>query len=750
MFVRDPCGIVCIIVTYMAVFYADYVVVRWIVLHTMQDRINNCVGERNQKYFIQFLVYVGALAIYAIILVITSWLYDCPQCNNDIAVKQNRILHCVILVLESALFGMFVVAILVDQFQAILGDETAVERVQGIQQRYHNKNTPRTFTLLSQVCGKSHPILWLLPCHNPPRYSFRKDAYLIDHEYIRLQYIRISDTPSDIQVTECLRNNNVNVSSVGSYLHLKSHKKEGIYTFQLPLKTRQYNIQNEVQNIRNNDRNGIFDISIQNDTISFNVSRDICVKEVLEHNCSTVSPPTFVNNKKNIIVEFSSPNIAKPFHVGHLRSTIIGNYVANINSFVKNNVKRINYLGDWGTQYGLIQLGINMADINEDEMRRNPIKALYTAYITANKLAETDSSILDRARKIFNDLENGTGVTYEQWIAFKQYTVEELTKVYGRIGITFDEYHWESMYNAKNIEKIITLMEKMQLLLRDEQNRKVVNLDNEKSVPIIKSDGSTLYIARDIAAAIDRFEKNNFDCMYYVVDNTQASHFSNLLEILKRLQMPWAERLKHVKFGRLHGMRTRKGNMVFLEDILDITRDIMKQKQIDSHTTKVRLDSSDKSSDILGISAMIVNDLKRKRQRDYTFDWNTAFDLKGDTGVKLQYTHCRLVSLERTCGAVLTLECEPSLLQEDIVDDLVVLIAKFEEVVLKSYEELEPCILTAYLFNLSNAINKAFSLLKVKDELPDLASQRLLLFHVARNVLAQGMKLLGLIPLEEM
>ncbi|XP_071574080.1 probable arginine--tRNA ligase, mitochondrial isoform X1 [Temnothorax nylanderi] len=551
-------------------------------------------------------------------------------------------------------------------------------------------------------------------------------------------------------VTECLRNNNVNVSSVGSYLHLKSHKTEGIYTFQLPLKTRQYNIQNEVQNIRNNDRNGIFDISIQNDAISFNVSRDRCVKEVLEYNCSTVSPPTFINNKRNIIVEFSSPNIAKPFHVGHLRSTIIGNYVANINSFVKNNVKRINYLGDWGTQYGLIQLGIDMADINEDEMRRNPIKALHTAYITANKLAETDSSILDRARKIFNDLENGTGVTYEQWKAFKQYTVEELTKVYGRIGITFDEYHWESMYNAKNIEKIITLMEKMQLLIKDEQNRKVVNLDNEKSVPIIKSDGSTLYIARDIAAAIDRFEKNNFDCMYYVVDNTQASHFSNLLEILKRLQMPWAERLKHVKFGRLHGMRTRKGNMVFLEDILDITRDIMKQKQIDSHTTKVRLDSSDKSSDILGISAMIVNDLKRKRQRDYTFDWNTAFDLKGDTGVKLQYTHCRLVSLERNCGAVLTLECEPSLLQEDIVDDLVVLIAKFEEVVLKSYEEIEPCILTAYLFNLSNAINKAFSLLKVKDELPDLASQRLLLFHVTRNVLAQGMKLLGLIPLEEM
>lgn len=368
-------------------------------------------------------------------------------------------------------------------------------------------------------------------------------------------------------------------------MHLKTHKTEGIYSFLLPLKTRQYDIQNEAQSIINNDPNDVFDnIIIENNAISFNVSRNRCIKEILEHNCLTVLSPTFANNKKNIIVEFSSPNIAKPFHVGHLRSTIIGNYIANINSYVENNVKRINYLGDWGTQYGLIQLGINMIDIDENEMRKNPIKSLYMAYVTANKLAETDSSILDRARKIFNDLENGTGVTYEQWKMFKQYTVEELTRVYNRIGITFDEYHWESMYNIKNIEKIVTLMEKMQLLIKDDQNRKVINLDNEKSIPIIKSDGSTLYIARDIAAAVDRFEKNNFDYMYYVVDNTQASHFANLSEILKRMQMPWVERLKYVKFGRLHGMRTRKGNMIFLEDILNTARDIMKQKQMDSHS----------------------------------------------------------------------------------------------------------------------------------------------------------------------
>lgn len=274
MFVRDPCGIVCIIVTYVAIFYADYVVIRWIILHTMQDSlwgpfhvvafntllllllmshlkaacsdpgvvplpqsrmdfsdihtgsgsgandecderdewtvctrcetyrpprahhcricqrcirrmdhhcpwINNCVGELNQKYFIQFLVYVGALATYAVVLVVASWLIECPECSNDVTVKQSRILHCVILVLVSVLFGMFVVGILVDQFQAILGDETAVERAQG---HHHYKKTTRTFVLLSQVCGKGHPFLWLLPCHNPPRYSYRRDAHLIDHE----------------------------------------------------------------------------------------------------------------------------------------------------------------------------------------------------------------------------------------------------------------------------------------------------------------------------------------------------------------------------------------------------------------------------------------------------------------------------------------------------------------------------------------------------------------------------------------
>ncbi|XP_014475070.1 PREDICTED: probable arginine--tRNA ligase, mitochondrial isoform X2 [Dinoponera quadriceps] len=445
------------------------------------------------------------------------------------------------------------------------------------------------------------------------------------------------------KITESLQNvSNTDIYNISSYLRLEAYKGNGMYSFLLPLRTKDYDIQSEAQNIMNNDQDNIYDnINIKNNIVSFDISREICIKKVLEDNCLTVSAPTFTNNKrKNVIVEFSSPNIAKPFHVGHLRSTIIGNYVANISSFAdNNNVKRINYLGDWGTQYGLVQLGVDLAGINEDEMKKSPIKALYTAYVTANKLVKTNPSILERAREIFNNLENGI-TSGEQWETYKQYTIEELKQVYNRIGITFDEYHWESMYNAKNIKKVITLMEEMQLLTIDKQGRKIVSLNDgkkKKNLPVIKSDGSTLYIARDIAAAMDRFEKNTFDCMYYVVDNAQIGHFSNLLEILKQMEVPWAERLKHIRFGRINGMSTRKGNMVFLEDILDTARDIMKQRQLDSPTTKVSMDLMDNSSDILGISAMIISDLKRSRQRDYTFNWDTAFNFRAQLRRNLNF-----------------------------------------------------------------------------------------------------------------
>ncbi|XP_071863525.1 arginyl-tRNA synthetase, mitochondrial [Bombus fervidus] len=535
-----------------------------------------------------------------------------------------------------------------------------------------------------------------------------------------------------------------------SNLHITFNKEIDTYTFVLPLKSKDYNLTNKVKDITDNDLKGDFDnVAVQNNAIHFSVLRDKYIKQILESNFSGVRPP-LVDVNKNIIVEFSSPNIAKPFHVGHLRSTVIGNCIANLNSFFQNQVTKINYLGDWGTQFGYVYIGMKMANIDNIEMQTDPIKTLYTAYVNANKLAKDDPSINESAKEIFRQLELEDNEVYKNWKSIKQFTVLELERTYKRIGVTFDRYDWESMYTAKKINKIIDKMGEMQLLKLDNENRKVMPLSEGKSVPIIKSDGTSLYISRDIAAAIDRFERNKFDAMYYIVENGQTDHFTNLIQILNKMNLPWVDRLKHVKFGRVHGMSTRQGTVVFLEDILNKAKEIMKQKQLDGKTTKIPLDKIDETSDILGVSGVIIQDLKQNRMNNYKFDWNLMLDMKGDSGIKLQYAHCRLCSLEESSGATLVIECDPSLLKEAEVDQLILLISQFDEVVLKSYEELEPCVLTTYLFHLCKAINIAWRKLSVKHQSNDLGNQRLLLFHIARITLAQGMKLLGLTPLEKM
>ncbi|XP_046435389.1 probable arginine--tRNA ligase, mitochondrial [Neodiprion fabricii] len=544
------------------------------------------------------------------------------------------------------------------------------------------------------------------------------------------------------------------LNSALSYLELRRDNSSGDFVVSLPLKTGEYDARSSADNIASLKPDGLFtEVRLSGDrldNVSFRLNRDRCIREILENDSSRITIPGVNSGGKKIIVEFSSPNIAKPFHVGHLRSTIIGNYIANVNDFLCNDVRRINYLGDWGTQFGFVQLGIDLLNVTEERMKREPIKLLYDAYVHANKLAVTDPSIAERARQIFNDLESGNARDIEKWETFRRFTVDELSATYERLGVRFDEYNWESTYNAKKISQIISFMESQGFLITDNEGRKVFPFHEKRNVPIIKSDGSTLYITRDIAAAMDRFDKYKFDAMYYVVDTAQNEHFVTLIKILEKMKCSWADRLLHVKFGRIKGMSTRKGSAVFLQDILDETLAVMRENQIQSPTTRVSLATSDKSTDILGISAVIINDLKQRRSKDYNFDWNKALDIKGDTGVKLQYVHCRLTSLEENSGAKLPTECDPSLLREQIIEELIAQIGRFDQTVVRSHRELEPCVLVNYLFALSHAINKGLKELRVKGEPEDVASQRLLVFSAAKRVLAQGMKLLGLHPLNKM
>ncbi|XP_069690723.1 probable arginine--tRNA ligase, mitochondrial isoform X2 [Periplaneta americana] len=504
----------------------------------------------------------------------------------------------------------------------------------------------------------------------------------------------------------------------------------------------------------------VYETTIKKDiNIVFQINKNIFIKDILQEVSSdpVLWKKSLLENhlshspKKKVIVEYSSPNIAKPFHMGHLRSTIIGNFIANIHEFLSHDVVRINYLGDWGTQFGLLQVGLDLCEYSEAMIKQNPMQALYKAYVEANKKAESDPAIAARARESFQSLEEGNTEILKKWEVFRNYTVQELQTVYQRLGVYFDEYNWESMYSAKEISDLLQSLENRGLLKTDSDGKKVVEINQERRIPIIKSDGSTLYLTRDIAAAVDRYRKHNFTEMLYIVDNAQTDHFTALFGVLSQMQLPWAPSLKHIKFGRIRGMSTRRGSVVFLKDILDETRDIMSTKQQETHTTKVHLnEDTEGTTDILGISAVIINDLKQRRQRDYEFDWNRALQVQGDTGVKLQYTHCRLVSLERNCGVSLPGECDPSVLQEPEAVLLVKNIARFEEVIMKSYSELEACVLVNYLLRFCNLINRALEVLQVKNEDIHIGSQRLLLFHSSRVVLNEGMKIVGLQPLSQM
>lgn len=311
--------------------------------------------------------------------------------------------------------------------------------------------------------------------------------------------------------------------------------------------------------------------------IAFRLNREQLLRETFKSQ-STVR--LFDEPKETVVVEFSSPNIAKPFHLGHLRSTIIGSFVANVLDAYGHNVIRINYLGDWGTQFGFLKLGMEMANLSEEEVRRNPIKHLFEAYVNANRVAETDASFGDKARTIFNQMENGQLADLEDWNQYRKYTVSELESVYQRLGVRFDEYAWESQYRRTNIQTpVLDKLKCMDLLQSAEDGKQTFELDDGNRIALLKSDGSTLYLTRDIAAIVDRQNKYKFDRMYYVVGNEQHQHFSALFNIVRRMRVPNAEHLDHIKFGRVEKMSTRKGNVVFLADLLDEIKEQMLAKQ---------------------------------------------------------------------------------------------------------------------------------------------------------------------------
>lgn len=442
-----------------------------------------------------------------------------------------------------------------------------------------------------------------------------------------------------------------------------------------------------------------------------------------------------------------SPNIAKPFHVGHLRSTIIGNFISNLTNFINGHVVRINYLGDWGPQFGYTLLGLEQMkqDISNNNMT---IESLHNAYILANQMAKNDLSIHHKAKAIFNNLEcgNSTSNISNLWNEFRLITINELEIIYKRLGIVFDEYDWESKYSKEKIQDVLKKLNKMGILELKEDGSTVVLFNNQK-ITILKNDNSTLYLTRDIAAALRRYKYYGSEDLFYVVDNTQSKHFYLLKSLIAQINSNI--NVHHIPFGRIHGMSSRKGQGILLDQLLNQAKSTMNLKRKYSETTKTNLIDDNEVADVLGISAIIINDLKQKRKKDYNFSWESALQVNGDTGIKLQYTHCRLISLEEVNSNItLPDEVIAECFTETVALDLILEICRFEDILTETNQELEACILVNYLFRLSNCINKALKILNVKNSSSTIAQQRILLFRRARETLSTGMKILGLVPLK--
>jgi len=448
-------------------------------------------------------------------------------------------------------------------------------------------------------------------------------------------------------------------------------------------------------------------------------------------------------NGRTVVIDYSSPNIAKPFSLGHIRSTVIGESLARIFAHQGYRVVRINHLGDWGTQFGRVIGGyVRWAD--HDRLEKEPIKELFRLYVKFHEEAEKDPALEDEARDWFRRMEEGDREALALWRRFRELSLLELERTYARLGIRFDDYTGESAYNDVSdiIEKLRALG-----LLKESQGAQVVELgDDIPPCLITKSDGTTLYATRDIAAAIRRQEQYNFDLAFYVVDSRQSLHFKQVFGVLERMGYEWASGMEHIPFGTLQFgdeiMSTRKGNVIFLEDVLNEA--VTRVKQIIAERNP-SLKNADEVAEAVGVGAVIFNDLVHNRIKDISFQWEDVLNFDGDTGPYVQYTHARACSVLRRAdeqGARPMSDGFDRLEWEDSEMRLVRLLGRFGETVDAAAKGREPSTVARYVLDLAQAFNGFYHSNRILGS--ERQAERLALTDAVRQVLANGLRLLAM------
>ena len=552
---------------------------------------------------------------------------------------------------------------------------------------------------------------------------------------------------------------NINEKELESYIETPKDSQNGDYAFPCfrlakELRKAPPAIANEIKE-KIETVEEIEKIEVAGGYLNFFINKSILAKEVLEEISKNEQyGKSEIGKEKNIVIDYSAPNIAKPFHIGHLRSTVIGGALYNIYKYLGYNVTGVNHLGDYGTQFGKLIEGYKMWG-KEYDIEKDPINELTKIYIRINEACKNDEQILENCRNNFKKLEDGDSYCVEIWKKFRELSLQEFQKVYDLLGSKFDSWNGESFYSDK-MPEVIEILEKTGKLI-ESQGAKIIDLEDKGiNTPCIieKSNGSTTYATRDLAAIIYRARTYDFDKALYVTSYEQVLHFKQVFEVAKLLGLDekYTKGLEHVSFGMVllpeGKMSTREGNIIKLEDLLNETisraQEIIEQKNPE-------LENKEEVAKKVGIGAVIFNDMSASRIKDEVFDWNTILNFQGETGPYVQYTYVRTKSVLEKAGYLPKIE---EVKVENLADEyslaILKLIYNFEDVLIQVTDKNEPSILARYLIDLAKAYSSFYNENKIIVEDKDIQNARVYLTYAVSEVLKQGANLLGIQMPEKM
>lgn len=449
-----------------------------------------------------------------------------------------------------------------------------------------------------------------------------------------------------------------------------------------------------------------------------------------------------IGEGQNVTIDMSSPNIAKPFSMGHLRSTMIGNSLAKIMEKIGYQSIKINHLGDWGKQFGMLMTAYKMWG-SKEEIEQDPIMELLKLYVRVNKEAKEKKEIDDAGRAWFKKLEDGDDEATELWAWFRNESLKEFNRIYDKLGVTFDSFNGEAFYNDK-MSEIVELLEQKGIL-QESQGAKIVDLEEygiEYPAMVQKSDGASLYILRDLATALYRKRTYHFAKALYVVGNEQSSYFKQLKAVLDKMGFDWVKEIEHIPFGLItlagKKLSTREGNVVLLESVLD-EADALALAQIEAKNPN--LPNKELIAHQVGTGAVIFHDLKNDRLNNFDFDLKEVVQFEGETGPYVQYTHARSMSILKKASF------EPNASVDYVLNDsesweVLKLLNEFPQLVVRASEKFEPSILAKHSIRLSQAFNKYYAKVRILDE-DEQRDARLALVWAVSQVLRLDLELLG-------